>query len=136
MVFFHIFRRAVWMPCLMLWRVCRVRRTGLDRPRVWVDVQLCTRRSGIGKIQLKHLDYWGCFCTDHLSFQIEFLLVNREFSHWQCTNKYGGKEGGGGSQNKWSQEQVLFTSTIVPSIIFKPLTEINSDHANMQQVSF
>lgn len=46
----------------------------------------------------------------------------------------GEREGGG--QNKWSKEQVLFASTIVPSIIFKPLTEINSDNANMQQVSF
>lgn len=64
------------MPCQMLWQVCRVQRIELDRPRVWVDVPLCTRRSGIGKIQLKHLDYWGFFFNGHMGFYVKFLLVN------------------------------------------------------------
>lgn len=64
------------MPCQMLWQVCRVQRIELDRPRVWVDVPLCTRRSGIGKIQLKHLDYQGFFFNGHMGFYVKFLLVN------------------------------------------------------------
>lgn len=64
------------MPCQMLWQVCRVQRIELDRPRVWVDVPLCTRRSGIGKIQLKHLDYGGFFFNGHMGFYVKFLLVN------------------------------------------------------------
>lgn len=64
------------MPCQMLWQVCRVQRIELDRPRVRVDVPLCTRRSGIGKIQLKHLDYRGFFFNGHMGFYVKFLLVN------------------------------------------------------------
>lgn len=78
------------MPCQMLWQVCRVQRIELDRPRVWVDVPLCTRRSGIGKIQLKHLD---SFSIVTWAFMLNFYWSTKNF-HIDTvpinTNKYWG----------------------------------------------